>query len=77
MNFKSFMSQVDDEMGSLVGLSHRCICDFGYRYAFDDELSPRETAIAALINEFGIKRLVDMANRQEIDLTVEEIYETV
>jgi len=51
MLFNEFMKLVDKEIDAFCGLDSRCIADFMYWDAWDDELSAKETARDALEND--------------------------
>lgn len=52
MSFTEWMKRVDKVIAvSFGGLTHRDISDFTYRDLFEDGVTPREAAMAAIDNE--------------------------
>jgi hypothetical protein len=50
-SFEQWMARVDREIARSTGLSYLDLADYGYRDAYDDELSPREVAADVLAAE--------------------------
>lgn len=71
--FLKYKCLVDKEMDKICGHSSQMISDFCYFDYFEDGFSPRETALAALIDNIGFNRLYQLAFHNQVDCSVEEL----